>query len=82
MWILLALAMGLFWWGRRSRSRLRLRHGFLTPEPTTDLPEEVRVRLENVDQLESRVAELESRLDFTERLLSERRNASLGSSSA
>src|SRR5689334_16334560 len=36
------------------------------------LDEGVRARLELVEQLESRVAELENRLDFTERLLAGR----------
>jgi hypothetical protein len=34
--------------------------------------EETKARLALVDQLETRVSELENRLDFTERLLAER----------
>lgn len=36
------------------------------------LDQAVRARLELIDQLDSRVAELENRLDFTERLLAQR----------
>jgi hypothetical protein len=36
-----------------------------------ELEEETRARLAAVDQLESRVSELENRLDFTERLLAQ-----------
>jgi hypothetical protein len=39
---------------------------------TLELDEGVRARLELVEQLESRVTELENRLDFTERLLAQR----------
>ncbi len=79
------------WWGYRRRSwrvdrdsdpRDRQR-----PVRAEELDEAVRLRLEAVDQLETRVAELENRLDFTERLLAQRTQsaeapASIRSSSA
>jgi hypothetical protein len=43
-----------------------------SPVPPPSLDEGVRARLELVEQLESRVTELENRLDFTERLLMNR----------
>jgi hypothetical protein len=45
----------------------------------SELDDSIRARLELVDQLETRVAELENRLDFAERLLAERRDARLES---
>jgi hypothetical protein len=74
-WIVFFFLPFIFWrrmgWGRhRDRRDLPSR-----PE----LDEGVRARLELVDQLETRVAELENRLDFTERLLSERKESDLGS---
>jgi len=59
--------MMFFWWGPRGRHR-RWERG-ARPAPA-ELDEETRARLAMVDQLESRVSELEDRLDFTERLLS------------
>ena len=49
------------------------------PPQRAELNESDRARLELVDQLESRVAELENRLDFTERLLAERKESRLES---
>jgi hypothetical protein len=42
-------------------------------ERAPELDEAVRARLDLVDQLETRVTELENRLDFAERLLAERK---------
>lgn len=61
-WVILPM-MAFFCWRPRGRSRHRER-----PE-RTELDEETRARLALVDQLETRVSELENRLDFTERLL-------------
>jgi hypothetical protein len=45
----------------------------MPPDRAPELDESVRARLELVDQLETRVTELENRLDFAERLLAERK---------
>jgi hypothetical protein len=78
---------GLRWWGgdwRRWESDLRgwgaHQRGWgpgweerrRSPAAPPPLDEGVRARLELVEQLESRVTELENRLDFTERLLAGR----------
>ncbi len=58
-------AGGPWWWPgscRRERDPAR-----------EELDRAIQARLELVDQLETRVAELENRLDFAERLLAERR---------
>ena len=72
-WIVFFFLPFFFWrrsgWGRHRDPR----------PPTPELDESVRVRLELVDQLESRVAELENRLDFAERLLAERKEERLES---
>jgi hypothetical protein len=75
-WIFLLVA--LFFWGPwRWRRRMQRwepdrygpwRHG----QRPAELDESVKARLDLVDQLETRVSELENRLDFTERLLSDR----------
>ncbi len=65
-WWLIFPMMAFFWWGPRGRHRYRDR-----PE-RAELDEETRARLAMVDQLETRVSELENRLDFTERLLADR----------
>jgi len=75
-WIFLLIAL-FFWgpwrWGRRMRRWERERYGpWRPPLPRPELDEAVKARLDLVDQLETRVSELENRLDFTERLLSER----------
>lgn len=68
-WIPLLVAFFFFcrpwWWGPRSREPRAAR--------SEELDRAIRARLDLVDQLETRVAELENRLDFTERLLAERR---------
>ncbi len=76
-WVVLVMLSGFFWWGPPwgHGSRWRHRRGANVP----DLPEEFQTRLAAVDQLETRVAELESRLDFAERLLAERRTPELSS---
>ena len=80
-WLFIAMVMGFLWWGPAKWSRSRGRVRIQGVAGTLELPDEVRVRLEAVDHLENRVAELESRLDFTERLLAERRSAELDSPS-
>ena len=74
-WIVFFFLPFVFWrrsgWGRRPDRRA-------TPRQV-ELDESIRARLELVDQLESRVAELENRLDFTERLLADRKESNLGS---
>jgi hypothetical protein len=61
-------AMMFFWWGPH-------RHRRPSQERGVELDDETRARLALVDQLESRVSELENRLDFTERLLAGRTGA-------
>jgi hypothetical protein len=61
-----ALAFG--WWAGRLRRGAR-RSEF--DEARLELDDETRARLATVDQLETRVSELENRLDFTERLLAQ-----------
>lgn len=83
-WIVFFLLPFFFWrragWGRSRRSRAA---GDASWDPRfshpPELDESIRVRLELVDQLESRVAELENRLDFAERLLAERKEQQLES---
>jgi hypothetical protein len=45
------------------------------PEPSKVRGDRERQRDEQIEQLETRVAELESRLDYTERLLTQRRES-------
>jgi hypothetical protein len=54
----------------RHRRRARWAHSF--PGPSTRADRELDEHREYVDSLERRVAELEERLDFTERLLAQR----------
>ena len=69
----------------RRRSYWRYRRWREFPDGQDDRPRqdgprddaELRRREEQVELLESRVAELESRLDFTERLLAQRREPPL-----
>jgi hypothetical protein len=78
-WWIPFLLIGLFFWGpwrwgRRMRRWERGRYGPWQDRPrSAELDESVKARLDLVDQLETRVSELENRLDFTERLLAERR---------
>jgi hypothetical protein len=79
MWRYLFLFIGVWFalsWGRRARRWGRGRWGAAggRAESSLDLTA-IDGRLAVVDQLESRVAELENRLDFAERLLSERTGA-------
>jgi hypothetical protein len=78
-WIPLLLLALFFWrpwrWGRRRPSLWDgppSRH-YQRLERAPELDEAVRARLDLVDQLETRVTELENRLDFAERLLAERK---------
>jgi hypothetical protein len=78
-WIPFLLIAIFFWrpwrWGRRPVPPWDWdRHGRgRQPPRSPELDESVRARLDLVDQLETRVTELENRLDFAERLLAERR---------
>jgi uncharacterized protein YlxW (UPF0749 family) len=65
--IVLFAVMSSFGWGRRYRR---------SPEDTrrlVDLEQAMAARDQELDQLHERVAELETRLDFTERLLAKGR---------
>jgi hypothetical protein len=74
-WIVFFFLPFIFWrrsgWGRHRDPR--------TASRPPELDESIRARLELVDQLEARVAELENRLDFTERLLADRKESRLES---
>jgi hypothetical protein len=77
-WWIPLLLLGIFFWGpwrwRRRPPRGWNRTGpWHQPDRAPELDEAVRARLDLVDQLETRVTELENRLDFAERLLAERR---------
>ena len=63
------------WDGRVERGRPRQQEESETDEATLQ-------RNNQIEQLESRVAELESRLDFAERLLAQRREAPVMSGQA
>jgi hypothetical protein len=68
-WIILVVFMCVFWgtsWGPRGRRRLSRQE----EDRFRALEAELAGRDEAILGLENRVAELESRLDFTERLLS------------
>ncbi len=68
-WIPLLVAFLFFcrpWWGRAPWHRER-------DTRREELDRAIQARLDLVEQLEARVAELENRLDFAERLLAERR---------
>lgn len=67
-WWIIPMLM-FFWWGPRHRKCARQRDALGNRQEPDD---ETRARLAAVDQLESRVSELENRLDFTERLLADR----------
>jgi hypothetical protein len=84
-WIVFFFLPFFFWrragWGRSRGQRSGWERSWDTgPSRPPELDESVRARLELVDQLESRVAELENRLDFAERLLAERKEQRLESS--
>jgi hypothetical protein len=75
-WWIVFFFLPFFFWRRSGR------WGYRDPRAAArapELDESIRVRLELVDQLETRVAELENRLDFTERLLAERKEQKLES---
>ncbi len=61
-------------WNWEGRSRGDTRRGHRGPV-ADELAEALEAQRAVTEQLEQRVAELESRLDFTERLLAERREA-------
>ena len=65
--------MMFFWWGPHWRRRHESRDA---ARARAELDQDIRARLATVDQLETRVSELENRLDFTERLLAERSTSS------
>ena len=69
-WWIVFFFLPFIFWRRSGWRRYRDPHTLSRP---TELDESIRARLELVDQLETRVAELENRLDFTERLLAERK---------
>jgi hypothetical protein len=71
-WWIIPMMM-FFWWGPCGRQRRRRPDE--RPE-RTGMDDEARARLALVDQLETRVSELENRLDFTERLLADRATSS------
>jgi hypothetical protein len=75
-WWLPFLLFGLFFWGpwRWGRRAGRWEYERYSRRDAR-LDESIKARLDLVDQLETRVSELENRLDFTERLLAERRDA-------
>ena len=67
-WVILMVCMAVFWssWGGRNRRRLsRQEEGRIAA-----LEADLASRDDSILALETRVAELESRLDFAERLLS------------
>jgi hypothetical protein len=75
-------------WGPRRGRRINARwNRWLDDEDAVDsgrveqLVQTVEQRTLDVELLQARVTELENRLDFTERLLAERRNAEIGSGS-
>lgn len=73
-WWIIFFFLPFFFWRRSGWRSSR------EPRPRApELDEGVRARLELVDQLETRVAELENRLDFAERLLADRREERLES---
>ena len=68
-WIVMVVLMSVFWsfnWGGRGRRRLSRQE----ESRLTALEGELANRDDSILALENRVAELESRLDFAERLLS------------
>jgi hypothetical protein len=68
-WVVLMVCMAVFWsfnWGGNGRRRLSRRE----EERLATLEAELAHRDDSILALETRVAELESRLDFAERLLS------------
>lgn len=66
-WVILVFAMSMFWsWNGRGRRRLSRQE----ESRIAALEAEVAGRDDSIVALETRVAELESRLDFAERLLS------------
>lgn len=81
-WWIPFLLVAIFFWGPwRWRRRRPIppwgweRTSWEHPRRPAELDESVRTRLDLIDQLETRVTELENRLDFAERLLSERANS-------
>jgi hypothetical protein len=62
---------GRYWGDRHGRDRVRWRDR----ERVAELEAALEERTAMLEQLEGRVAELENRLDFAERLLAERRQA-------
>ncbi len=68
-WVILAFAMSMFWsWGYSGRGRRRLSRE--EEARIAALESDLAGRDDAIVALETRVAELESRLDFAERLLS------------
>lgn len=74
-WWLVPLLLIVFFWGPFGRPRRYgsdVRRVDRSRATVRELDEAVRARLASIDQLETRVAELENRLDFAERLLAGR----------
>ena len=70
-WVLVVIVvLSSFGWGGFGRSRRWGRGARLAERRLAELESALATRDEETDRLHERVAELESRLDFTERLLS------------
>jgi len=70
-WVLVVIVvLSSFGWGGFGRSRRWSRGARLLEGRLEELESALATREEEMDRLHERVAELESRLDFTERLLS------------
>lgn len=75
LWIIFGIAMAVMWTNMSRHGRRR--HGLdaTTGQRLAALEAELVSRDDTIGLLEARVAELENRLDFTERLLSDGRSA-------
>jgi hypothetical protein len=80
LWVLFAFMMAMMWsrhWGGDWSGRSRGRHGLKAYDQRIEaLEAEAAGREDTIALLETRVAELESRLDFTERLMLQSKSAS------
>ena len=82
MWYFWLIPVVVFWsfgfrrrWEHQPRRGKRKRRGIEEAEANPELAAEVETQRTYIGDLEARVAELENRLDFTERLLSTRHNS-------